>query len=97
MMLPALLLLAAISLFPFVYLIWMSLNNVSLAGGLTFRFVGLDNWIKLFSDPQVGQSWMVSLVMGAHGEEPEPSLHERGRSARLHLRAFNEDGQGNLC
>jgi multiple sugar transport system permease protein len=62
MMLPALLLLAAISLFPFVYLIWMSLNNVSLAGGLTFRFVGLDNWIKLFSDPQVGQSWMVSLV-----------------------------------
>src|SRR5437868_1948943 len=62
MMLPALLVLAAISLFPFFYLIWMSLNNVSLAGGLTFRFAGLDNWIQLFSDPQVGQSWRVSLV-----------------------------------
>jgi multiple sugar transport system permease protein len=62
MMLPALLLLAAISLFPFFYLIWMSLNNVSLAGGLRFRFVGLDNWISLFSDPQVAQSWRISLV-----------------------------------
>lgn len=62
MMLPALLVLAAISLFPFFYLIWMSLNNVSLAGGLKFRFVGLDNWIQLFSDPQVGQSWRISLV-----------------------------------
>src|SRR5690348_15397788 len=62
MMVPALLVLAAISLFPFFYLIWMSLNNVSLAGGLKFRFVGLDNWIQLFSDPQVGQSWWISLV-----------------------------------
>ncbi|HEY0790795.1 MAG TPA: sugar ABC transporter permease [Chthoniobacterales bacterium] len=62
MMLPALLLLAAISLFPFVYLIWMSLNTVSLAGGLGFTFVGLDNWLQLFSDPQVGQSWKISLI-----------------------------------
>jgi multiple sugar transport system permease protein len=62
MMLPALLLLAAISLFPFVYLIWMSLNTVSLAGGLSFQFVGLDNWLQLFSDPQIGQSWKISLV-----------------------------------
>jgi len=62
MMLPALLLLAAISLFPFVYLIWMSFNTVSLAGGLSFQFAGLDNWLQLFSDPQIGQSWRISLV-----------------------------------
>ncbi len=62
MMLPAVALLAAISLFPFIYLIWMSLNNVSLRGGLSFRFIGLANWTHLFSDPLIGQSWRISLV-----------------------------------
>jgi ABC-type sugar transport system permease subunit len=36
MLLPALLLLAAISLFPFFYIIWMSFNEVELIGGVEF-------------------------------------------------------------
>ena len=33
MMLPALVILAAISILPLIYIIWMSLNNVTLLGG----------------------------------------------------------------
>ena len=33
MMLPALVILAAISILPLLYIIWMSLNNVTLLGG----------------------------------------------------------------
>ncbi len=60
MMLPALLLLAAISLFPFFYIIWMSFNKVSLIGGISFEWAGLKNWGRLFTDSQVGASWAIS-------------------------------------
>lgn len=62
MMLPALLLLAAISLFPFFFVIWMSFNEVSPIGGLSFEWVGLENWANVFTDPDVRSSWMTSLI-----------------------------------
>ncbi len=42
---PAHLLLRAISLIPFFYIIWMSFNHVGLIGGLSFKFIGLANWL----------------------------------------------------
>lgn len=62
MLLPALLLLAAISLFPFFYIVYMSFNEVSLVGGVSFEWVGLQNWVELFTDPDVRASWTVSGV-----------------------------------
>ena len=62
MMTPALLVLAALSLFPFVYLILMSLSAVGLIGGISLDFVGLDNWSRLFTDSAVGASWLRSVV-----------------------------------
>jgi multiple sugar transport system permease protein len=62
MMTPALAVLAALSIFPFVYLILMSLSAVGLIGGISLDFVGLDNWSRLFTDSAVGASWLRSVV-----------------------------------
>lgn len=61
MLLPAILVLAALSIYPFFYLIWMSLNNISLIGGISMTFVGLQNWVTLFTDAQVWSSWLTTV------------------------------------
>lgn len=62
MLAPALILLAALSLFPFVYIILMSLSKVGLLGGISLHWTGLGNWTRLFSDSIVGASWVRSAV-----------------------------------
>jgi multiple sugar transport system permease protein len=57
MLVPVLLLLAVLSLFPFFYIIWMSLNIVSLINGISFDFAGLANWTRMFTDEIVGAAW----------------------------------------
>ncbi|MEJ7631168.1 MAG: sugar ABC transporter permease [Rubrobacteraceae bacterium] len=57
MLLPVLALLAVLSLFPFFYIIWMSLNTVSLINGISFEFAGLANWARMFTDEVVGAAW----------------------------------------
>jgi multiple sugar transport system permease protein len=62
MLLPVLLLLAILSLFPFVYIIWMSLNTVSLINGISFDFAGLANWTRMFTDVIVGAAWVRAAI-----------------------------------
>jgi len=62
MMSPALIVLAALSIFPFVYIIAMSLSAVGLIGGIDLHWAGLDNWTRLFTDSAVGASWLRSVV-----------------------------------
>ncbi len=62
MLSPALLILALVSLFPFVYIIIMSFSSVRLIGGINFDWAGLDNWTRLFGDGAVGASWLRSIV-----------------------------------
>jgi multiple sugar transport system permease protein len=62
MLSPALLVLAAVSIFPFIYIILMSLSRVGLIGGISLSWAGLDNWTRLFSDSAVGASWVRSIV-----------------------------------
>ena len=57
MLVPVLALLAVLSLFPFFYIIWMSLNIVSLINGISFDFAGLTNWTRMFTDEIVGAAW----------------------------------------
>jgi len=57
MLLPALILLAILSLFPFFYIIFMSFNTVSLIGGISFEWAGIENWTRLFTDSVVLGSW----------------------------------------
>lgn len=46
---PALLFVSAFTLYPLVQLIWMSLHNWSLLGGV--RFIGLGNYVRAYQDP----------------------------------------------
>src|SRR5215211_2115488 len=62
MLAPALLVLALVSIFPFVYIIAMSLSSVRMIGGISFDWVGLDNWTRLFGDGAVWSSWVRSIV-----------------------------------
>ena len=62
MLLPVLLLLAILSLFPFFYIIWMSLNTVSLINGISFEFAGLANWTRMFTDVIVGAAWVRAAI-----------------------------------
>ena len=96
MILPALLLLAAISLYPFFYLLWMSLNDVSLIGGLNLRWNGFRNWTTLFKDPNVGRSWLTAFKYFAAtvglemllGTLVALALNELRRGRNLLLSAF---------
>jgi multiple sugar transport system permease protein len=62
MLSPALLVLALVSIFPFVYIILMSLSRVGLIGGISLSWAGLENWTRLFTDGAVGASWVRSAV-----------------------------------
>ena len=62
MLAPALAVLAAISIFPFIYIILMSLSRVGLIGGISLEWAGLDNWTRLFTDGAVWGSWLRSVV-----------------------------------
>jgi multiple sugar transport system permease protein len=62
MLTPALIVLVLVSIFPFVYIIAMSLSQVRLIGGISFDWVGLDNWSRLFSDSAVWGSWLRTIV-----------------------------------
>lgn len=57
LLLPAIILLALLSIYPFVWLIYMSFHEVSLAPGAASQFVGLDNWHRMFTDNQYWRGW----------------------------------------
>ena len=54
---PAFIILAAITIFPFFWLIYMSFMKIQLAPGKPNIFVGFENWSALFADPSVPQGW----------------------------------------
>jgi multiple sugar transport system permease protein len=58
MMAPGLLLLAALSIVPFLAIIVMSLARVRLLGGVGLDWVGADNWTRFFTDPDLGWIWI---------------------------------------
>ena len=63
LILPAIVVLAAISLYPFFWLVWMSLNNVGVnASG---AFVGLKNFMLLLSDDQFWSGWQILITYSA--------------------------------
>lgn len=59
LLLPAVVLLALLSIYPFGWLIYMSFNSVGLAPGAPNEFVGLDNWKRLAGDSQYWSSWLI--------------------------------------
>ena len=59
--LPCILILLAVSIFPLLYSLWLSFNSWELAMGLPKRFIGLGNYIRLFHDPRF---WVSMKNMG---------------------------------
>jgi multiple sugar transport system permease protein len=64
-MAPALLLLAAISLYPFFWLIYMSLHEVQLAPNQPDAWVGLANFTRLLGDDKYLNGWLLLLRYSA--------------------------------
>jgi multiple sugar transport system permease protein len=61
MMLPALILLAAISIYPFFWMIYMSLHQVQLSPGKSDIFKGVENFTRLLTDGKYLNGWWVLL------------------------------------
>ncbi|MTI81084.1 MAG: sugar ABC transporter permease [Firmicutes bacterium] len=66
MLAPAITVLASITIFPFLYLIYASLMDFALAMDDP-TFAGLRNWVRLFKDPAIAQSWKVTLIYAVVG------------------------------
>ncbi|GAA2674040.1 carbohydrate ABC transporter permease [Nonomuraea recticatena] len=62
MMTPGLILLAALSIVPFLALIAMSFSRVRLLGGVALDVVGLTNWVRFFTDADMWMSWLRTIV-----------------------------------
>jgi multiple sugar transport system permease protein len=61
-LLPALLTMLAITVYPFVYALILSFQSWNLGGAAGRRFVGLDNYIAFFTDPNIWRSLKVTAV-----------------------------------
>jgi multiple sugar transport system permease protein len=61
MLLPAIVVLASLSIYPFIYLIRMSLMSFPLTPDSKPAFVGLRNWINAFGDPFFKKSWLLTV------------------------------------
>jgi len=61
MLLPTIVILAFLSVYPFIYLIRMSFMEFSLTPGQPSRFVGAKNWLEMIKDSGVLHSWIVTL------------------------------------
>ncbi|CCO08830.1 carbohydrate ABC transporter permease [Desulforamulus hydrothermalis] len=66
MLTPAMLVLASVSIFPFLYLIYASLMDFSLAIDNP-AFAGFRNWLRLVKDPLIFQSWKVTFIYAVAG------------------------------
>ncbi|MEE9192890.1 MAG: sugar ABC transporter permease, partial [Candidatus Aerophobetes bacterium] len=49
-LLPAVIILLALTIFPFLFSLLLTFGKVSFLGGLQIHFAGLKNWIRLFGD-----------------------------------------------
>jgi multiple sugar transport system permease protein len=62
MMTPGLIVLAALSIAPFLALVAMSLSRVRLLGGVRLEWVGLRNWGRFLTDVDLWASWLRTFV-----------------------------------
>lgn len=62
MLAPGVILLAALSILPFIAIIAMSVSKIRLLGGVAFDFVGLENWGRFFTDPDLAWNWVRTAV-----------------------------------
>ncbi|WGW12801.1 sugar ABC transporter permease [Saxibacter everestensis] len=59
---PAVVVMAILSVIPFITLIVMSFSRVRLLGGLRLEFAGLDNWARALTDIDLWTSWLLTAI-----------------------------------
>ena len=62
MVLPAMIILLVITIYPTIYMLYMSTIEYSTLPNVPSKFVGLQNWINMFKDEAVGRSWITTIV-----------------------------------
>lgn len=63
LVLPAALLLLAVSIFPFLFSVALAFSKVSLIGGLSIQFGTVYNWVRLFEDPRQWNAVKVTFAL----------------------------------
>jgi multiple sugar transport system permease protein len=66
-LLPATLLILALSIFPLFFALGLTFTNFRLLGGNNFQFIGLTNWAKTLTDPNVRhvlQNTIIFVIVG---------------------------------
>lgn len=61
MVLPAMIILAAITVFPFLYTIWLSFMSYPMIQLNRIEFIGFENWIRMFNDPNIRLFWWITI------------------------------------
>src|SRR5262245_11229848 len=62
MILPTMLVLLAVSIYPFAYVVYMSTIEYSPLPQVPPTFVGLGNWIEMLQDRAIWNSWLTSVI-----------------------------------
>lgn len=62
LMLPAVTILLIITIYPTFYMLYMSTIEYSLLPQIPSKFVGVGNWISIFSDSAIWHSWLTTIV-----------------------------------
>jgi multiple sugar transport system permease protein len=62
MVLPTMIVLLAVSIYPFAYMLYMSTIEYSPLPQVPPTFVGLGNWAEMLQDPAIWNSWLTSAV-----------------------------------
>jgi multiple sugar transport system permease protein len=58
MMAPGVILLAALSIIPFLAIVWLNFSQVRLLGGVAAEWVGLRNWGRFLTDADLAWAWL---------------------------------------
>lgn len=61
-MAPALIILAAVAIYPILNTFWLSLNRIILKFPNADRFEGIGNYLKMFSDPKFVSAWKHTVI-----------------------------------
>lgn len=62
MMVPAVVVLALVSIIPFIVLILMSFSKVRLLGGVSLSWDGVQNWIQVFTSSATWHAWLITVI-----------------------------------
>lgn len=90
MVLPAMVILAVITIFPFLYTVWLSFMSYPMIQLSQVKFIGFENWIRMFHDPSIRVYWWVTIKFAVVALAIELALGVLVALFLSRLRAFQD-------